>query len=301
MVATFPNFSEITLEHKKQIEAFWKNFEPYSDYNFTSMYSYNTGSMGAVSFLKENLVLKFPDYNTNQLTLSFLGKSDVTSTATTLLDWAKDNQLNGVLTLVGQEVVDKIEKDSGLIISEDTGNHDYIISAIEMAELKGDRWKSIRKEIRHFKGSHPNYEFRTVDTSDIAVRKDFRELFASWEQQKDKVHADTKTELEALGRSFDLFNEPSHLAFGLYVNDRLIGYSTNQIVHNGFYMGHFGKADGNYPGAYQIMEHECAKFFLERGCEFMNFEQDLGIPELRQAKRGWNPIGYLKKYTIKPK
>jgi hypothetical protein len=35
------------------------------------------------------------------------------------------------------------------------------------------------------------------------------------------------------------------------------------------------------------------------GCEFINFEQDMGIAGLKQAKRLWRPVKYLKKYTIK--
>lgn len=301
MVASFPDSSDISLEHKEEIEKFWRDFDPYSDYNFTSLYSYNTGNAGSISFLNGNLVLRFPDYNTNQLTLSFLGKYDVTSTAIILLEWARSAHLNGGLRLIGQEVVDKIEKNSGLVISEDPDNYDYIISTKGMTELKGRRWKSIRKGIKRFKKNHQKYKFKEIDMSDNRVRKSVENLFILWEKQTNKKREVTATEFEALIKSFDLFNYPDHFAFGLYVDNRMIGYSLNQIVHNGFYIGHFGKADANYPGAYQIMEHECARFFLERGCKFMNLEQDLGIPGLRQAKCRWNPVGYLKKYTVTSK
>ncbi len=301
MLPIFPAFSKITLEHKDQIESYWKNFEPYSDYNFTSMYSYDIEGAGSLSMLDNNVVMILPDYSTNQPTLSFLGTNNTTITANKLLDWATTVGLPKKLTLIGQEVIDNMEGQNDLIITEDPDNHDYVISATEMAKLTGRKWKSIRKEVNHFIEQNPGYRFIEVDVSDQKIRRQFENLFETWEDQNNKTEEETSTEFEALKRSFDLFGEPDHFAFGLFLDDKLIGYSTNQTAHNGFYLGHFGKADANFAGAYKIMEHECAKFFLEKGCKFMNYEQDLGIPGLRQAKRGWNPVGYLKKYIIRTK
>ena len=43
---------------------------------------------------------------------------------------------------------------------------------------------------------------------------------------------------------------------------------------------------------------ESAKYLLERGVQMLNFEQDLGIPNLRQAKLGFRPHSFLKKYRV---
>lgn len=66
-------------------------------------------------------------------------------------------------------------------------------------------------------------------------------------------------------------------------------------------MAAFTKADINYRGSFQFIDQKRAEYFYNLGYKFLNLEQDLGIPGLQQAKLSWNPVGYLKKYTIKQK
>lgn len=296
----YPNFEHLALDHKHAIETIWKHFPPYSDYNFISIYSYDTNSTAQICLLNGNLVLTMPDYITGKRIVSFIGTNGVFETVNRLLQHQADSGDEAILKLIPESTVKMLTPATYLEVNEDVDNHDYILDAKQIAKLTGNRWYDIKRDIRRFRLTN-NYSFTHIDLTNMGIRKEMLALFDLWASQKNKSADETSNEKVALERSFIFSSESDHYGFGLYVGRKMVGYSINQIVHNGFYMGHFGKADGNYPGAYQIMEHECAKFFLERGCAFMNYEQDLGIPELRQAKRGWNPIGYLKKYTIKPK
>ena|SRR2546425_11671494 len=84
---------------------------------------------------------------------------------------------------------------------------------------------------------------------------------------------------------------------GLFDGSRLIGFSIQEQVHNGYVIGHFGKAAKNYVGLNQFLENECAKICAQ-GSTYLNNEQDLGIEGLRRAKSLWRPLFFLKKYTI---
>jgi hypothetical protein len=241
-----------------------------------------------------------PDYITDKKIVSFIGINTVPETVNRLLQYQADSDDEPILKLIPESTVKMLTPATYLEVNEDVDNHDYILDAKQIAKLTGNRWYDVKREVREFRLTN-DYSFTHIDLTNTMIRKEMLTLFDLWASQKNKPASETSNEKVALERSFTFSSELDHYGFGLYVGRKMVGYSINQIVHNSFYMGHFGKADANYLGAYQIMEHECAKFFLERGCEFMNFEQDLGIPELRQAKRGWNPVGYLKKYTIKPK
>jgi hypothetical protein len=80
-----------------------------------------------------------------------------------------------------------------------------------------------------------------------------------------------------------------------------IGYTINEILDNTYYMGHFGKADYNYHGVNQYLEHVTAKHMKAKGVSHMNMQQDLGIDHLKQSKSSWRPVNKLKKYIIKSK
>ena len=60
---------------------------------------------------------------------------------------------------------------------------------------------------------------------------------------------------------------------------------------------HVEKANPDIPGLYQVINQE---FLLHEaaGCSFVNREQDLGIPGLRTSKMSYNPVRFVKKYTV---
>jgi len=84
----------------------------------------------------------------------------------------------------------------------------------------------------------------------------------------------------------------------LFIKDRLIAFTFYEKVHQGYAMALFEKASRHYADAYTVICHEGAKHALELGCQYLNFEQDLGIKGLRMAKSLWKPVHYLYKYTL---
>ena len=66
MITNFPNFKKLGLEDKPLIESFVKRYLPYSDFNFVSLWSYDTDNSYEISYLNKNLVIKQDDYITNE-------------------------------------------------------------------------------------------------------------------------------------------------------------------------------------------------------------------------------------------
>ena len=63
---------------------------------------------------------------------------------------------------------------------------------------------------------------------------------------------------------------------------------------------HVEKATRDVPGAYPALSQAFAKS-LPLCIEYLNREEDLGIPGLRKAKQDWHPIAQLKKGVIQVK
>jgi uncharacterized protein len=73
------------------------------------------------------------------------------------------------------------------------------------------------------------------------------------------------------------------------------GFLLAQSLGSGSGAVHFAKGDREQPGVYPYMFSR----YAERSCEtWLNFEQDLGNPGLRRAKRALDPVRMLRKYRL---
>jgi len=299
MLKAFPYFQKLTLKQQKAIEVKLLPFPPYSDFTFTSLYTYNTNRSVEISTLHGNLVVKFEDYLDRQPFYSFLGSHKVIDTADKLLNYSLQKHLPAVLKLIPQAVV---EADQNLnrkyLIKQDLANHDYIVSTEEIVNLQGKKWQKKRAAIKKFKRLYPHYQIRRMDLSLIYFRKAIKTLFWHWQKQSQRTKNEAEIEFVALKRLFRLAKFLPIYATGLFIKDRLIAFTFYEKVHQGYAMALFEKASRHYADAYTVICHEGAKHALELGCQYLNFEQDLGIKGLRMAKSLWKPVHYLYKYTL---
>ena len=59
---------------------------------------------------------------------------------------------------------------------------------------------------------------------------------------------------------------------------------------------HIEKANPNVRGLYQAINNEFIRHEFAH-TEFINREEDMGLPGLRQAKESYNPIRFAEKYS----
>ena len=90
------------------------------------------------------------------------------------------------------------------------------------------------------------------------------------------------------------------VSIGVFYDDKLIAFTINELVSRDYCICHFMKGDNSFKGVYSYLVGETSKILLTTGRKYINFEQDLGLPNLRQSKKTFEPVGFLKKYTITP-
>lgn len=302
MVPVYPDFKKLKLDDKEEIEKFTTKFLPYSDFNFTSLYSYNTNDDAEISFLNENLVIKFRDYITNEPFYTFLGSANTIETAKELLKRAQTENAMKSLKLIPDVV---IESDSRLAdefeILEDPDNFDYILSAEEIKSLKGNKYRGKRNFVNRLTNLYEDITPTIINLKDPKVQVEIEELFIFWKETKSLTHEDIIIEFSAIKRLLAASDSFNLISLGIYINNRLVAFSIDEIIQKKYSIIHFEKADTNFTGLFQYLKMETAEHVFNIGVKFINYEQDLGIPGLKQSKSMWNPIHYLKKYTITEK
>lgn len=298
MIPLFPKFKTLNINDKGDVDNFVRKFPPYSDYNFISMFVWCTDPPPLISRLNNNLVLRINDYITNEPFYTFLGLDYTIQTADTLMDLSIQEGLPNYLKLIPEIT---IQSDPNIFskfdIKEDRDQFDYIFSIPDLASHRGNKYAEKRNFINRFKKTF-SFEDRKIDLRNIEIQRQIVNLFEVWGKVRNKDQEQIKQELAAYKKALKHCHDLNLLTFGIYVKETLIGVSINEILHEGYAINLFEKGDTTYTGIFQMLKHLAGVYLSKERCNYLNFEQDLGVEGLRKSKTSYHPLFFLKKYII---
>jgi len=176
----------------------------------------------------------------------------------------------------------------GVSVNEDRDNFDYLYFRSELAELAGKRFHKKRNLIKQFLQT---YTHDQQPLTNALVPKAI-EILDRWRQDKGE-DGDYRAAREAL-EHFDSLALRGNIFFA---DGKPAAYCLGESIAKGkMFAIHFEKGIDQYKGIYQFMNKAFA-VFLPRFFIYINREQDLGDPGLRQAKMTYRPAGFVKKYS----
>jgi hypothetical protein len=296
-IPRFPTFKHLELSDRQEIEHLTAGFEPYSDFNFVSLWCWDTDGACQLSRLNDNLVIKLKDYGTDEVFLTFLGTQSVKETASLLLAYAERQGIPLELRLIPEAAVTEALRES-LFVEEDPGSFDYVLSVQEWTDMRGGRFRNKRNAVNALERRYFP-EFRVLDLESRRVQQDIIRVFLLWSDKRQRFGlGETRNELLALRRIFSIPAYSGLVSFGVYSGDELLGFSINQLLPNNYAIGHFWKADHEFPGIYPFMLRESCRHLDSLNTLYFNIEQDLGKSGLANAKRLYRPCRLLRKYLV---
>lgn len=294
-IPQFPSFKRLTFSDKKRIETITSSYPAYSDYNFASLWSYNTQNDFLVSMLHKNLVIRFRDYITKDTFYSFLGTHNIQETIETLFAYLKKKNLKPELKLIPEVTIETLkETKHDFLITEDRDNFDYVYNLSHLSDLNGRFYSKKRNKVKKFLKEHSHMSIQDIHLNDNTTHKHILSVFSKWEEKQGRSSHE-KIAIQRLLKKAHFFDL---LCLGLYSKTDLKAFSIVEIVQNGFVMVHFSKADRSYTGIFETLYKTLADTLREKGSQFLNREQDMGLSRLRHAKQSWGPLYFLKKYTV---
>lgn len=293
MISEYPAFTKIDISAKQEIQKFVEKFDPYSDFNFVSMFSWNADDEPRLSWLNNNLVIKLRDYVTpGQQVTSILGVKQIDDSLKTLLS-ATDK-----IELVPEVVIHNIEKPDDFCIVESRDNYDYIYSLSHLSDLPGKLYKKKRNKANHtrtFFGSR--LKSSTSSLLQDSEKQELIDMLHTWQAQSKQLPDDMENEDRAINKILDEWNGFKLLLTRCRVDGLLVGFSINEVVSSAYSICHFEKfiIAHNDIGAYLV--NEVAKE-LARHSTLVNWEQDLGLSGIKRSKSSYYPVKFLRKYTV---
>jgi len=297
MIPEFPEFKQLAFSDKEEIETFIHGLPVYSDFDFASLWSWNVKDDMKVSQLHHNLVLRFTDYLTGEPFYTLIGSSAKNETIQQIMAYSEEQGCAAVLHLVPEEVLQDLDPEQ-FDITESRDHFDYILSLERYLDFSGGKLKSRRNFFNSFKKHYPDYQTVMLDLTDPETQTRVTDLYRNWQNQKGFL---SLSEAFAYDRFLHAAKDLEHIAIGLVVEGKLIAFHVSALPPGDHANGLFEKADIAYPGVYQALMHEVAKVLIAKGKHYLNYEQDLGIESLRQAKMAFDPSGFQKKYSVSRK
>ena len=286
-------FKKLSISDKSLVESVTAKFEPYSDFNFISLLSWDDGTT-EICTLNDNLVIKIADYITGKPVYSILGTNKVDESLETLLSLTKELKL--VPEVVAQSCVDR----GRFHIIEDRDNFDYIYAVDTLVSLAGKGFKDKRNRISRFlRNTDDKVHIKEVDLSDKATKDSLETVFLKWAQEKDKEDHETQNENDAIKKLLDNVRFFSLIGLQVNIGGQIVGFSINELTTRAFAICHFQKSILSYTNVDIFLTNIVAKELEKKGCKYVNWEQDLGLPGLKQLKMSYKPDHFLKKYTIR--
>ena len=181
-------------------------------------------------------------------------------------------------------------------LMEDRDNSDYVYRVADLAELAGRRYAKKRNQIKKcLQAGHCEYE--PISSANIEECAAMQE---KWCRVRNCEHDPGLCgEFIAISETFAHFARFNLLGGAIRVDGVIQAYAIGEWLRPGTAVWHFEKAMPEIPGLGQLINQWFAGYGLS-GFEFVNREQDLGIPGLRQAKKSYYPHHLVKKYRTIP-
>ncbi|MBN2058396.1 MAG: DUF2156 domain-containing protein [Candidatus Saganbacteria bacterium] len=292
MIPEYPKFIKLELsdmpELKKHLAA---NERRICELALTNLIIWRDFDRPRLTRINGNICIMIEPQNESAFFLEPLGQNDLKSTLTICL--AK----TGKLSRLSENFMASLELKEFRVKCL-RSHFDYIYRTRTLAQLKGKAYDGKRNHIKNFQKRHPDYSYAPLDPK---MKDECLRLFEDWFKVRQESRHFPKlahtAQQQALAEAFEHYQALDLLGGALFVGRELKGFIMGSRQNGSTIAAHFQYAHPGLRGVFQaLLWQACNKTFCEY--EYVNLEQDLGIPGIRKAKLSYHPEKLEKKFEL---
>jgi uncharacterized protein len=178
---------------------------------------------------------------------------------------------------------------------EDRAVSNYLYSADLLSQLPGRKYAKKRNLLAQASGL---YRWSVEKLTGAATHSCLEVLNSIQQEEHPLVEGMLARELAALDCTLRHFDEFCQQGLFIIVNGSPVAFSIFEAISPTTVAVHFERALRSYKGLYQVINWETAKAAVAQGYQFINREEDLGDPGLRDAKLSYHPIQIVPAYEL---
>lgn len=246
-------------------------------------------------------VLRFSSaFENNRRRYALFGTFNVDDAVRDVLEFIAARGEVAELGMIPEEAIERIVRKQGLVISEESWNADYVFHAETALRLQGKRYANLRQRVNAFETRYSRAERADLDLRDRQTNRLVRRLFADWIGSTHSRQNDLEgIEARAIAKHLDLAGSIPVEALGTFVDGRLVSVGLYHCPPQpGWIILNHIVSDQRYKGAFGHAFHQMIRQACDTGKTWLNAEQDLGRPGLRQAKSLLRPHRFLRRYSV---
>ena len=182
-----------------------------------------------------------------------------------------------------------------ITIEEDRAQWDYLYLAQDLMTLSGNKFHKKKNRLNQFEKAY-TYEYRSLSSECVETVLNMQTEWCKWNDCEGSEAL--LAENDAVARVLMQWNTIPNLCGGIIrIDGTPVAYTIGEMITPDTLVVHFEKAAPNIRGSYQAINYLFAGD-AGKNVMYINREQDLGDEGLRQAKLTYNPVDFVKKYTV---
>lgn len=187
-------------------------------------------------------------------------------------------------------------KPNELSFTSDRANYDYVYLKKDLVELKGRTYHSKKNHLNYFIKNTP-YEYFSLTSDHINDCIEFnKQLIEAREYTSFEAHLidlEQSAVYEAL-KNMDTLGCRGGIIF---IDNKVEAFTLGAKLNQNTMVVHIEKANMKFRGLYQAINQQFCKIECSN-VEYINREEDMGLPNLRKAKLSYRPIKMIEKYDV---
>lgn len=286
------NLHLLSLTDRDMVNGYFKKFPPaISEFTFTNLFAWRQTRPIWINEMGSSLLFLVADKDQSKTPDILFGPP------------TGPDSVKGILQTLGKSIwtlerfpADRSAslKEMGLVPIVDRNNADYVYRVDDLAQLKGRNFAKKRNHIKQCLEQN-SCTYVELNGDHIGELLDMQEKWCA--DRECSKSPGLCGEYLAIKETLSHYEEFQLIGGAIRVNGSIAAYAIGERLNETTAVCHFEKAMPHIHGLSQLIN----KWFAEnslKAFEFVNREQDLGIPGLRMAKESYYPCAMVEKIKV---
>lgn len=297
MVPNFPEFKPIELADREMLHSLFMSYQPEtSEWTFTNFFMWKHFYRFQWSCYKDWFFFICRPMGEEPYALQPIGPGPRIEPIRILLDFLREELKchNASIKKADSRCVHEIHKNESLVIHPMREHFDYVYHSKDLILLGGRKYHSKKNYLNRFEKTYRHsYEPMTSQWIPKCLKVLDQWCIVRDCAQDPLLLAESQAVREVLSHW-----EQLALQGGIvFIDDRCSAFSFGELLNPETAVIHAEKADPAIPELFTVINQRFCKNAWSH-VQWINREQDLGEPGLRQSKFSYHPVKLVEKYLI---